>query len=106
MEIKIKGKTGQKAKLAMNVVPENGTTVIQGVAPNGIIFKPSLTFKEVGIFPIEIEYHFMFHRRPWNIIVEFEAGVQVSTSNKEIGLSDTNIITPDILKIKVNFITQ
>lgn len=104
MEIKIKGQSGDKAKIAMKVIPENGTTIIQGIAPNALIFKPSLTFKEVGIFPCEIEYHFMFHRRPWNVELEFETGIQFSTSNKEIGLSDKDIITPDILKIKVNYI--
>lgn len=102
MEITVKGKSGSDAKIAMKVDPKNGTTVITGTSPNAELFKPSLVAQKVGTFPKVVEFTFILHRRPWSLDIEIEGNTN-RISNRDVGLQDSEIITPDIFSLTVNF---
>ena len=106
MEINVKGHAGDKAKIAMKVFPKSATSIFKGIKSNKKEFFPELTFQEIGVFPCKVNFEFKFDSRPWNINLEFEGGAIFTTSNKKQGLNDSVILKPDILKIRVNYITQ
>jgi hypothetical protein len=99
MEFQVKGKKGDPARVALKLDPADIGTLLIGEAPNLKILAPSIHFQEIGKIPCTVKLMFLLNTRPWKIQIQQEGGTLFSSTNKQQGLDDKVLLTPDIINV-------
>lgn len=106
MEVQVEGRQGDEARLAIQVVPAHGATMVLGKGDSAEILKPSAGTQVVGTVPCTRSVTINFYYRPWSVRWLARSGTAKTVGSLDsgsLGLQPKVLLKPDTLVLKLAF---